>query len=219
MWRPVGALVDLVLPLQCGGCGLPGRAWCRWCAAVLEDTPVLLRPRVDPGVPVWASGPYRGVRRRAVVAAKEHGRRDLAAPLGAGLAHVLVLLERWGEIDAGAFVVPAPTRARAARSRGGDPVTAMAVAAVGEQRVVPALRLHWSTRDSVGLSQAQRQRNLAGAIRLTRAGGQWCTRVPAGLPVVLVDDVATTGATCTEAVRVLAGAGVAVQAVVVLAGA
>ena len=54
------SLLDLILPAECGGCGVPGTQWCARCATELADDPVLLRPRVDPGVGVWALGPYYG---------------------------------------------------------------------------------------------------------------------------------------------------------------
>ncbi|MGB3354992.1 MAG: ComF family protein, partial [Mycobacterium sp.] len=74
--------------------------------------------------------------------------------------------------------------------------------------VVPALRLKAFTRDSVGLSSTDRQRNIAGRVRTTT--------LVAG-PVVLVDDVVTTGATATESVRVLQTCGADVVAVLALA--
>ena len=69
------ALLDLVLPLECGGCGAPRTRWCDACAAALmvhADEPVVVTPRIDPGVPVFALGRYAGVRRQAIVALKEH---------------------------------------------------------------------------------------------------------------------------------------------------
>ncbi|UYP17824.1 phosphoribosyltransferase family protein [Rhodococcus sp. Z13] len=201
----LAALLDLVLPLACGGCGAAGTSWCRRCAAELADHPARVTPRVDPGVPVWSLGPYTGARRRAVIVAKERGRRDLAAPLGFAWAVAVSRLRRWGELPAGPLlVVPAPTRVRAARARGGDPVTRAARGAADHDRrlhVHPVLRTTAGVRDSVGLDAAARQRNLAGRI-VVRAGA-----VPRTLPVLVVDDVVTTGATAREAVRALRKAG------------
>ncbi|HEU0190414.1 MAG TPA: ComF family protein, partial [Mycobacterium sp.] len=48
-------MLDLVLPLECGGCGAPSTRWCALCAAELavrSDEPHLASPRVDPQVPV-----------------------------------------------------------------------------------------------------------------------------------------------------------------------
>ena len=222
------SLLDLILPGECGGCGVPGTQWCARCATELADDPVLLRPRVDPGVGVWALGPYSGARRRAVIAAKERGRRDLAAPLGSAVAGALGRLQQWRELDppdvAPVVLVPAPTRPRAARARGGDPVTRIAVAAVGGRRVCPALVMRRAVRDSVGLSADQRRVNLEGGVRLTRSGQVFARHLASEpdalhrISVVLLDDVSTTGATAAESVRVLSRVGIRVSAVVVVAG-
>ena len=89
-------LLDLVLPLECGGCGAPSTRWCETCAGALTvkaDEPHLITPRLDPGVPVFSLGRYAGVRREAILAVKEHGRVDLVPVLGAalsaGLTHLL----------------------------------------------------------------------------------------------------------------------------------
>ncbi|WP_241565858.1 ComF family protein [Prescottella agglutinans] len=222
------ALLDLVLPAECGGCGDPGSAWCERCRRALADVPVAVSTRVDPGVPVWALGPYSGPRRGAVIAGKERGRRDLAAPIGLALAGAVVTLRRWGELAppgaAPLCLVPAPTRARAARSRGGDPVlrsARVAARALGTDcRVWPALSMRRGVRDSVGLSAAQRQENLAGRIRVSEsARDDRSAAGRRGAEVVIVDDVVTTGATAAESVRALGAAGVRVAAVLVVAAA
>ncbi|MGH3976101.1 MAG: hypothetical protein ACRDS9_22665, partial [Pseudonocardiaceae bacterium] len=64
------------------------------------------------------------------------------------------------------------------------------------------------------LQAAARQANLAGRVLPRRAG-----LPPTGTPVVLVDDVVTTGATATACVRALLQAGVGTPAIVVLAAA
>lgn len=207
-------MLDLILPVQCGGCGAAATAWCETCQnelSVRDDEPHLVTPRLDPGVPVLSLGRYAGARRKAIVALKEHGRADLRHPLAGALGDAVDNLLIWGVLAAPLALVPAPTRRSAARRRGGDPVTQIARGAAATRpdvTVAPALRFKAFTRDSVGLSSAGRQRNVAGRV-LLRGG-------VAG-PVVVVDDVVTTGATVTESVRVLQTAGVDVVAVLALA--
>ncbi|CAM2940596.1 ComF family protein [Skermania piniformis] len=216
MWT----LLDLILPLDCAGCGAAGSGWCPACAVTLAGGPVRVPARSGPAAPCWALGGYSGPRRQAVLAAKERGRRDLAEPLGRALAAGLAALREAGELDppelAPLVLVPAPTRRRAARQRGGDPVARMAaVAARHTRRAAPAvaLRAGWTTRDSVGLSAAQREANLAG--RVIRRP----VPIPPAANVVLVDDVLTTGATAAESIRVLRRSGTPVTAVLAICAA
>lgn len=207
-------MLDLVLPVECGGCGAPSTRWCPACAAELTvrpDEPHVVSPREDPGVPVFALGRYAGARRRAVVGLKEHGRTDLVVPLAAAVAAALHTLIAWGLIVPPLTVVPAPTRSLAARRRGGDPVAKIARTAAADLpgvTVEPALAMRAFTRDSVGLSSAQRQRNIRGRVRL---------RSPVRGEAVVFDDVVTTGTTAAEAVRVLQTSGTPVTAVLAIA--
>lgn len=183
------------------------------------DEPHLISPRVDPGVPVFSLGRYAGARRAAIVALKEHGRADLVEPLAVALSAGLAQLLNWGVVATPMTVVPAPTRRWAARRRGGDPVARVAFAATAGRRdvnVVQALRTRALVADSVGLSSSDRQRNIAGRVKVVRpvTGNDG----KAG-DVVVVDDVVTTGATACESVSVLQTAGVAVVAVLAIANA
>ncbi|MBU3751457.1 MAG: ComF family protein, partial [Mycobacterium sp.] len=150
-------MLDLVLPLSCGGCGCPAVRWCGACAAALRvhtDQPEVVTPRIDPGVPVFSLGRYAGPRRQGIVAVKEHGRRDLVDPLARTLAVGIHRLLSWGVLALPVSVVPAPTRRASARRRGGDPVARIAAAATAAHpdiAVVPALRTVGLARDSVGL--------------------------------------------------------------------
>lgn len=228
----VSSLLDLVLPRECGGCEAVGTLWCTRCDTEVHGQPVALRPRVDPGVPCWALGTYSGPRRGAVLALKERGRRDLVAPLGCAIAGALTRLRYLGHIDPPELghlvLIPAPTRARAARSRGGDPVGRFTAAAA--LRLAPefvsvslVLRMRSGVRDSVGLGAAERAANVAGRIEFVRSavsrpaedacGG----KLPRDRTVVLVDDVLTTGATANESVCVLKESGIEVSCVLVVA--
>ncbi|OJZ72921.1 phosphoribosyltransferase [Mycobacterium paraffinicum] len=208
-------MLDLILPLQCGGCGAPSTRWCPACArelSVAPDQPHVANPRIDPQVPVFALGRYAGSRRAAILALKEHGRTDLVGPLAGALATGVHRLLSWGIVETPLTVVPAPTRRSAARRRGGDPVTRLARAAVAGHpaiAVAPALRMRALVRDSVGLGTAARERNVAGRVLLRRA--------PPRTEVLVVDDIVTTGATARESVRVLRAAGVRVTAVLTVA--
>ncbi|UMB68403.1 ComF family protein [Mycobacterium paraterrae] len=212
-------MLDLVLPLECGGCGASSTRWCVVCAdelALGADAPRVVTPRIDPQVPVFALGRYAGARRRAIVGVKDRGRADLLRPLSLSLAEGLHRLLQWGLLDVPLTVVAAPTRGWSARRRGGDPVTriaTMASAGHPDITVVRALRMKPWARDSAGLSSTARERNIAGRVLLTRR------RLPPEGELLLVDDVITTGATARESVRVLQAAGARVSAVLALAAA
>ncbi len=213
-------MLDLILPMECGGCGAPSTRWCDACAielAVAAGHPHVVNPRVDPQVPVFALGRYAGARRQAILAMKEHGRGDLVAPLARALAIGVHRLLTWGMVETPLTIVPAPTRRSAARRRGGDPVARLARAAVAghpDVTVVQALRLKALVRDSVGLGTSARERNIAGRVLLRgqRPRGNFGE-------VVIVDDIVTTGATARESVRTLRAAGIRVAAVLAIAAA
>ncbi|MEV5833646.1 ComF family protein [Nocardia sp. NPDC052112] len=207
-------LLDLILATSCAGCGAVGVGWCADCATSLVRPPMRVRPRTDPGVPCWALASYGGPARRAVLAAKEHGRRDLSEPLGLALADGLTRLRA---ADRPLVLIPAPSRRVAARRRGGDPVVRTTRAAarwLPDSRVIPMLRMWWGVRDSVGLTVGERQHNLRGRI-VARAGIGAVAAISANAEVVLVDDVLTTGATARESVYALGRVGVPVRAVLV----
>jgi predicted amidophosphoribosyltransferase len=207
----LAALADLVLPRCCAGCGLPRAALCAGCCARLA-VPQVASPRRFPWgfPPTVASGSYAGPIRPAVVAFKERGRVELAAPLGTALAlAVAAVVAGVAGARRPVLLVPLPSSAAALRNRGRDHVRELAGRAVAELRAagLPAeerllLRRTGRLRDSAGLSVAERRANLHGTFELV--GG--ADAVPAEALLVLVDDVVTTGATLTEAAAVLGAA-------------
>lgn len=217
MDRVLAALLDLVLPRCCAGCGTPGPGLCPGCAALLSAPPLgLVRPRpCPPGLPpVAALAPYAGPVRALLLAHKEHGRLGLTAPLGSGLARAVAAVA--GPALPGEVVLcPVPSAPEAVRARGHDHAWRLARAAASALRsrgvparadrlLVPARRV----ADQSGLRAAQRAANLHGALRATGA--------PGGV-VVVVDDVVTTGATLAEAARALVARGHCVGGAAVVA--
>jgi len=155
-------------------------------------------------VPLVAAGAYEDGLRRAVLAYKERGRRELAPQLGELLAASVAELLGAARPPPGAAValVPVPSSRAARSARGGDHLQPLARRAGRRRglRIVPgALSLVRNPADSAGLTRAERAANLDGAMRAAPA--------PSGWRALVVDDVVTTGATLREAVRALRAAG------------
>jgi predicted amidophosphoribosyltransferase len=211
----VSGLIDLLLPLCCAGCGTPGIAWCFECARQFGGLRLLHRPLLAHAPPAYALGRYRSTARRAVLAYKESGRRDLAEPFARLLATGLRAAVTSGEIDRVQWVVPAPSRPSASRRRGGAHMLRVAnhlvtvLAAMGWSiSAADCLAMRPGTLDSAGLEPAERIRNLSGRLRVRPR-----RLPPSEASVILIDDVITTGATVAGCWRELDSAGVHVAAV------
>jgi ComF family protein len=187
------ASITIFRPPLCARCGMPvgwSVALCGACDGI--DAPVLAR--------VASIGPYEGVLRDAIHLLKYDERRALAAWLAA------LMRVHGAPVLAGAdAAVPVPLHWRRRRVRGFNQAADLA-AGLGLP-VVHALVRGRPTVPQVSLTAGDRHRNLAGAFRAPRRwrpiGGRRARSV-AGLTVVVVDDVSTTGATleaCAVALR------------------
>jgi ComF family protein len=196
---------DLLLGARCAGCGGAALLLCRGCGTAMRPQPAVATLDGATGVPVVAAGTNADVLRRVLVAWKEHGATRLTSVLDHHLAAAIVPHVAPGRA---VVLVPVPTSRRSRRRRGTDLVDELARSAarrlrrtgvdvVVEQALTPARQ----TDDQAGLGARARWHNLEGAFRARAAAA---TR---GRDIVVVDDIVTTGATLTEAVRALRSAG------------
>lgn len=230
--RPLGFLVDALLPPLCVHCAEPLPAArpgvCRWCRATLRPLPEgcrrcgLPRPGAPEscgrchewpvGVTAVAATRYAGAAESIAHALKYRGWTHLADLCADAMA--VALGRRGAELEA---VVPVPLHSARLRERGFNQseLLARSLSRRLGAPVADALVRVRPTRSQVGLGRSARQRNVAAAFAAADAYR------PRGV-VALVDDVATSGATLAAAGRVLREAGavgvVAVTFALALAG-
>jgi ComF family protein len=145
-----------------------------------------------------AAGIYDGTMREVIHALKYDGRRSVAPRLSRLMAQHGA--DTLCGVDA---AVPVPLHRRRPLLRGFNQADDLA-RGLGVP-VIRALRRVRATRPQVDLPAAARRQNVREAFAL-RSGGLASCRLD-GLVIVLVDDVATTGATLEACARVLTRAG------------
>jgi predicted amidophosphoribosyltransferase len=223
------ALVSLVVPPVCVGCREPelsGSAVCPRCERLLVSIPEprcltcgapLVSPGARPGRAgercsecggrslafrrAWSAFTYEGVARRLVGMLKSRGALSAAGFMGAQVA-----ARAPGSLLEGTLV-PVPAHRCRRRRHGFNQATELA-RATGHAAGLPVLDLLRRDAASVAQTGLERRARLASAghsirVHARRLGGR------GGLPspLVLVDDVYTTGATLDACARALHEAG------------
>ncbi|OGO49797.1 MAG: hypothetical protein A2148_07395 [Chloroflexi bacterium RBG_16_68_14] len=210
------AVLDLVFPPRCAGCGGGGAFLCDACAASLPwaAPPRCLRcwrPTADVGVcshcraapPAFdglrAAFVYTGAARELVHALKYRGITVLAAPMASLLAEAARRYELAADV-----VVPVPLSGLRRRTRGYNQAEALA-RALGRELGLPAWpgaleRRRHAPPQARSADMEERRRNVEGAF-VSREPGI------AGRRALLVDDVTTTGATLAACALALKEAG------------
>jgi len=217
-------LLDLCFPPTCAACREPrsssGGPFCLSCARALEPVPPGCQRCGLPGPDrmcgacrtsppafdaLHAAGLFGGPLADAIHAFKYQDRPALARTLGAWLADQV-------GIPVGAAIVSVPLGSHRRRARGYDQAALLARALARCAR--GRLRRRWlqrvrETAPQVGKSREERARNVTGAFHASAD--------VAGMDLVLVDDVVTTGATVRACAEALKSAGARSVTVVSLA--
>ena len=204
--RPLRFLLDLLYPPKCPFCGrVLERGEEGWCAACQEELPWTEAgdAKTVEGCdaclsPLWyRDGVREGMRRYKFGGGRGHAE-------GFGLLMAQCLRDRWEE--PADLVTWAPLHPRRRRERGYDQAELLA-RRVGELAGLPVEGTLEKTRATGVQSQTAgdeaRKGNVAGAYRALPGVDL------SGRRVVLVDDVATSGATLSECAAALRGAGAA----------
>ncbi|WP_206222276.1 competence protein ComF [Schaalia sp. ZJ1691] len=217
--RKIRHFLDLLLPVQCHGCGTWDQVLCPRCAAVWKPekaTWSTIETEMEmPDIPVASVGAYDSVLRRMIVAAKNSQYVEMTAIFMNAGQHLArcVCDAGWNPLrsrDYGrenaveAWVVPAPSSWK--RRLTGWSITSpfaqgfarglVRYGGYSRVRVVDCVRLTVGACSQSGKVGEQRRRGRRGAMVSK-------LQVPDGVDVFVADDVVTTGATVREIVRVL----------------
>ena len=185
-------LLNVLLPTPCVICAKLGAPLCRSCS---KNFQLNFRQIELSEVSGFAISDYSPEAASIINNLKEKGITSLT-PSIATFAKAF-----WPEELKDAILVPIPSSPSNSKKRGYSHTSLIAKALV---RQLPGLRTRELLRsrakrlDQVGLSPGQRIENMEGAFRADLRGFH-----PNGRPLMLIDDVLTSGATMTEAITCL----------------
>lgn len=190
-------LTSLLAPHLCAGCGAEGQSLCESCLQqLLSPHSVKLDRRGVSFVVVWAGTAYGGLAKEVISGMKFKRQKATARLLGNALDACVPRL------PSNAVICPIPTAQARIRQRGYDQAVLMAQSFAAQRRLAYREVLFRQTQTrQVGSARQQRFDQLQGAFTVRKPA-----RIT-GRPVVVVDDVFTTGATLVSATHALLEAG------------
>jgi len=202
------ALIDVLLPPSCAGCGRYASLLCDACRASFRSASPAAATFVqaDPAIVVGealtlaiAAFRYEGALRRTLQRLKYGGSARLARPLATA---ALPALQRLLEVSGPLPLVPVPVHVVRKRERGYNQAALLAgsLAGTAQLPVADVLRRSRATTKQHRLDRAGRLRNLRDAFAMARGA-----RPPPEL--ILIDDILTTSATLEACASVLLAAG------------
>lgn len=215
---PLKAILQLFLSVPCPCCDRPiSGLLCATCDQQIQQC-ALAKPAAawQGHLPLFAWGCYEGKLRQAIAALKYHNQPQLAEALGDRMARSWRAHPISQNLHSKPWVVPIPLHAKRAQERGYNQAALLAQAFCRRLQFPLAqqgLHRHRATDAQFGLSPTARRQNLTDAFQL---GDHW-QRQPPAQPVLLLDDIYTTGATVQAAAQALRDNGIAVIGIIALA--
>jgi len=208
-------LINLFLESSCPLCQRPTvKEFCRDCEKQLQPEQIFASTLAGKEkLPVIASGVYIGTLKRAITALKYKNQPQLALPLGHLLAKAW-LNSHLNKEDL--IVVPIPLHANKHKQRGYNQAALLAESFCNKANLQLqhlGLERVRETQSQFCLAARERENNLARAFQTGRGFRKYQPKKP----VLLLDDIYTTGATARSAVQTLRQAGIEVRGLVALA--
>ena len=207
-------VLDLLFPCRCAACDAIMDAehtgFCAICEVSLTPLHNAIADEVLSGLRVLAPDAYGAALADALVRMKHMGRPETAGVLARRIT------ARWPTTPRrGAVLVPVPLHVLDLRARGYNQAALLAahLARAWGTPISDVLRRARRSGSQRGRDPSERRGTVAGAFTLRRGA----IKRLADRPVILVDDVVTTGATALETARVLRDGGAEVAAVVAAA--
>lgn len=204
MRKSLYPFLDLIYPKRCPGCHKPAVSICESCKIFWEKPPISIKLNKNSVsvLSVFSVAQYRNEVRAVLLAYKEDGEREAGKVLTEAL-----LQARRGIINHSVCTfVPIPSNPKSVRRRGRDFMLDLCnqVAIQSGDKVLSIMKVKRDVQDQSKLNERERSQNLVGAFDCTPKNLKLLVK----FPIILVDDLLTTGATLREAQRALRQRGV-----------
>ncbi|AKG23180.1 ComF family protein [Calothrix sp. 336/3] len=215
--QPVEKLLKLFLNSPCPLCQRPTKQEiCENCIKQLYKCQLSHPNNLWHGsLPLFAWGKYGGILKRAIATMKYDNHPEIGYALGRYLGESWLLHSPLANKQL--LVVPIPMYPEKEKQRGFNQATLIAQGfceITGLKLKRNGLKRVRSTEAQFGLSFVQREKNLSEAFAI----GEDFRQRPQ-FPVILVDDIYTTGATAKSAVQTFRQTGIAISGMVTVAAA